>query len=161
MNDMTVAFELPLHDAKWQCDQAARFDYASIVPPTEIMAFQKQAAKRHFGVHGYFTKQVWSVVQRYIDQFTQPGDIVLDPFGGTGVTAIEALMLGRAAVHVDINPLSKFIVETLLTPVDLHVLETRFNAVLTRFAKQRPTSVQAIKQALSIYYSRVIKFAHG
>ena len=26
----------------------------------------------------------------YIKNFSKPGDIVLDPFGGTGVTAIEA-----------------------------------------------------------------------
>lgn len=151
MNDITVAFDIPLADAKWPDEKAHSFDYASILPPAEIAAFQKQAAKRHFGVHGYFTKQVWSVVQRYIDQFTQPGDIVLDPFGGSGVTIIEALMLGRSAIHVDINPLSNFITDTLLMPVDLDALESRCGALLKRFTALRPTSASAIKKALSIY----------
>lgn len=148
---MTMARDIPLNDAPQSDEPNPRCDYAHIIPPAEITAFQKQAAKRHFGVHGYFTKQVWSVVQRYIDQFTMPGDTVLDPFGGSGVTAIEALMLGRHAVHVDINPLSPFLVETLLMPVDLDALVSHCDAVLTRFATLRPTSADAIQHALSIY----------
>jgi hypothetical protein len=69
-------------------------DYLSIVPPAEITNFQKQTAKLHFGVHGYFTKQVWSVVQHYIKTFTKPGDTILDPYGGSGVTLLEALITG-------------------------------------------------------------------
>ncbi len=37
------------------------------------------------------------------------GDVVLDPFGGSGTTALEALRLGRRAVSVDANPLSALI----------------------------------------------------
>ena len=92
------------------------FQYFSILPPLEVAKFQKQTQKRHFGVHPYFTKQVWSVVQQYIKTFTQPGDLVLDPFGGSGVTLVEALVLGRKAIHIDINPLSEFIVKNLITP---------------------------------------------
>ncbi|UTW70111.1 hypothetical protein KHA80_05405 [Anaerobacillus sp. HL2] len=69
---------------------------------------KKQQAKRHFGVHGYFTKQSWNVVQRYIENFTKPGDVVLDCFGGSGVTFIEALMIDRKGIHIDINPMSNF-----------------------------------------------------
>lgn len=61
-------------------------------------------------MHPYFTKQVWNVVQEYIKTFSCPGDLVLDPYGGSGVTLVEALVLGRKAIHVDINPLANFIV---------------------------------------------------
>ena len=30
-------------------------------------------------------------MQAYIDNFSEPGDLVLDPFGGSGVTAVEEL----------------------------------------------------------------------
>ena len=69
------------------------FQYLNVIPPTEITNYHKQTAKRHFGVHGYFTKQVWSVVQHYIKTFSRPGDTVLDPFGGSGVTLVESLRL--------------------------------------------------------------------
>ena len=81
------------------------FDYANR-PLLEELPVRKQATSRHTGVHGYFTRQSWDVVQAYIKNFTQKGDLVLDPFGGTGVTAIEALMVGRKAIHIDINPLA-------------------------------------------------------
>jgi 16S rRNA G966 N2-methylase RsmD len=58
---------------------------------------------RHFGVHGYFTKQSWNVVAEYIKNYSQPNDIILDPFGGSGVTAIEALMNNRKSINIDIK----------------------------------------------------------
>jgi hypothetical protein len=70
------------------------FDYATR-PLLEEIPVKKQQAKRHFGVHGYFTKQSWNVVAEYIKNFSKPGDLVLDPFGGSGVTAIEAMMNNR------------------------------------------------------------------
>jgi len=78
-------------------------DYPDMRPLPEIKDLMKQSAKRHFGVHPYFTKQVWNVVQEYIKNFTRPGDLVLDPFGGSGVTLVEALILGRRAIQVDIR----------------------------------------------------------
>jgi len=127
------------------------FDYLAATPPAEITNFQKQAAKRHHGVHGYFTRQVWSVVQRYIETFSRPGDLVLDPFGGSGVTLIEALILRRKAIHVDINPLTKFIIETLLSKVDNAKLVDAFDSVCAAFQKQRPKNAAAVKAAIAKY----------
>jgi DNA modification methylase len=41
--------------------------------------------------------------QWFIKLFTQPGDIVLDPFIGSGTTAVAAIQLGRKYLGVDIN----------------------------------------------------------
>ena len=40
----------------------------------------------------------------FIRLFTRPGDTVLDPFIGSGSTAVAALTLGRYFVGIDINP---------------------------------------------------------
>lgn len=127
------------------------FEYRKIKPPEEITRFQKQAAKRHFGVHGYFTKQIWSVVSTYIKTFTQPGDVVLDPYGGSGVTIIEALMGGRKGIHIDLNPLSEFIVRVLLQPVHLADLVQEFNKIVQQFAAQEPKTDAEIAAALKKY----------
>src|ERR1700730_7875898 len=129
----------------------AAFEYLSMVPPAEITNFQKQTAKRHFGVHGYFTKQVWSVVQHYIKTFTRPGDTVLDPFGGSGVTLVEALMLGRKGIHLDINPLSEFIVKNLIEPIDLAAIGDAFRHIKEQFQKHAPQTKNEIKKALKKY----------
>ena len=42
--------------------------------------------------------------QWFIKLFTKPGDIVLDPFVGSGTTALAAIQLGRHFVGIDINP---------------------------------------------------------
>ncbi|HVS80957.1 MAG TPA: DNA methyltransferase [Pyrinomonadaceae bacterium] len=127
------------------------FDYQSLKPLEEIKNIKKQSAKRHFGVHGYFTKQPFIVVQEYIKNFTKPGDIVLDPYGGSGVTVIEALMLGRKGIHIDLNPLSVFIVKNLIEPVDIGELADTFKDIKAEFDKQRPTTRAQITAALKKY----------
>lgn len=131
--------------------QKPGFDYIAVKPVVEITRLKKQSAKRHFGVHPYFTKQVWNVVQEYIKSFSQPGDVVLDPFGGSGVTVIEALILGRKGIHIDLNPLSVFIVETLLLPVSIARLGEEFDRIRDAFQKNRPLSKPEIEQALKRY----------
>ena len=87
-------------------------------------------------------------MQKYIDTFTRPGDLVLDPFGGSGVTFLEALILGRQAIHIDINPLSKFVVETLASGVDVGAMVENFNWVVSEFSKKRPKTNADIDAAL-------------
>ena len=146
-----VATQLPKYLRTIPGNRIDYFDYLSIIPPIEITEFQKQSAKRHFGVHGYFTKQVWSVVQHYISNFTKPGDVVLDPFGGSGVTLVEALMVGRKAIHIDVNPLSKFIVENLIQPIDFSKLGDAFRNIVIQFQKNAPKSELEIELALKKY----------
>ncbi len=83
--------------------------YESIKPIEKPIPADRQGAKRHYGVHPYFTRRPFNVVRDYIERFTQEGDRVLDPFGGSGVTAIEAFLNNRSGIHNDINPLANFI----------------------------------------------------
>jgi adenine-specific DNA methylase len=64
-------------------------------------------------VHPYFTRRPANVVRAYIKHYTAPGETVLDPFGGSGVTAIEAMLLNRCGIHNDINPLANFVAEQI------------------------------------------------
>jgi 16S rRNA G966 N2-methylase RsmD len=128
-----------------------KFDYLNRPLLDEIIA-RKQSAKRHFGVHGYFTKQAWNVVSEYIKHFSQPGDLVFDPFGGSGVTAIEALMLDRKAIHIDLNPMSVFIVNSLVAPVKLSELIAAFERVKEAYLKYEPKTKLEIKHSLGKYH---------
>ena len=117
----------------------------------EELPVKKQSAKRHFGVHGYFTKQAWNVVQEYIRNFSQIGDTVLDLFGGSGVTAIEALMTDRKAIHVDLNPMSVFMVSSLIAPVVIDDLHQAFAEVKAEYLEYEPKTEAEIKKALKKY----------
>jgi DNA modification methylase len=83
--------------------------YSRIPTVTRYVVPQKQAVKRHYGSHQYFTKRAWNVIQTYIENFTKPGDVVCDPFGGSGVTIVEALVLGRKGIYVDVSAWAGFL----------------------------------------------------
>jgi 16S rRNA G966 N2-methylase RsmD len=86
---------------------------STIQPILEAIPAARQEEARHYGVHPYFTRRPANVVRAYIERYSQAGDLVLDPFGGTGVTAIEAFLLGRRAIQNDLNPFANFIAQTI------------------------------------------------
>lgn len=145
----------------YESTQKSDFDYLKQRLPGEVRA-HKQTAKRHFGVHGYFTKQSWDIVQTYIKNFTLPGDVVLDPFGGSGVTAIEAMMTNRHGINVDINPMAIFMVESLTTCVSQQELISAFNEIKTKYLKIEPKTDEEVKEAIQKYpQPKPIKLARG
>ena len=80
----------------------------------------------HYKSHPYFTKQAANVVSAYIEHFSKVGDTILDPYGGTGVTAIEALRLKRKVVIVDINPLACFLIRQNCKKIDTSKLQEAY-----------------------------------
>ena len=53
-----------------------------------------------YNAHSYHTKVPHPAIMRYILHYTQPGDIVLDGFAGTGMTAVAAQMCESPDVEV-------------------------------------------------------------
>lgn len=53
--------------------------------------------------HGMFPAKV---AHHFIQRYSQPGDVVLDPFSGRGTTALQARVEGRRAICNDLNPLA-------------------------------------------------------
>lgn len=88
---------------------------------------EKQAVRRHYGSHPYFTKRAWNVVQEYIRHYSPPGGVVLDPYGGSGVTAVESLVTHRKAMYVDISEWACFLArQTAVAPADLGAVKEAF-----------------------------------
>lgn len=50
------------------------------------------------------TQKPVELAEHFIRLHTQPGDIVLDPFTGSGTTGVAALRLGRRFVGVELDP---------------------------------------------------------
>jgi SAM-dependent methyltransferase len=80
-------------------------------------------------MHKYFARRPWNVFRELISHYTSPGEIVLDPFCGGGVTVVEALKLGRKVIGVDVNPLATYVTSMEVRPVDIETLEQAFNQV--------------------------------
>ncbi len=71
-----------------------------------------------YDAHTYHTKVPPQGIAQLIEYYTAPGDIVLDPFCGSGMTGVAALELGRKAVLSDLSPAAAFIARNLCTPLD-------------------------------------------
>lgn len=122
--------------------------YLSREIPKAILNPKKQAKHRYFGCTAYFTRQSWDVVTDNIKAFTDKGDVVLDSFGGSGVTAIEAMMNGRLGIHTDLNPLSIFMVKALTAKVNLGDLWDLSEQILAEFSTCRPKNEKEAKALL-------------
>lgn len=72
-----------------------------------------------FLMHKYWARKPHNVVREYVEAYSKPGEIVLDPFVGSGVTAIEAMRSGRKAVAIDLSPVAIFVTRNTLMPMNL------------------------------------------
>ena len=66
--------------------------------------------------HKYWSRKTWNVVGEYIKAYCPEGGIVLDPFAGSGVTAMEALKNGRRAIVCDLVPTASEITRLTIKP---------------------------------------------
>jgi len=80
-------------------------------------------------MHKYWARKPHNVVAEYIKNYTKEGDIVLDPFCGSGPTPIEAIKLGRKAVAIDLDPIATFITRMTAMPVDISKIESTFEEI--------------------------------
>jgi DNA modification methylase len=58
------------------------------------------------GIHPYPAKFIPQIPRYFIKTVTSPGDIILDPFAGSGTALVESTLLSRNSIGGDINPLS-------------------------------------------------------
>jgi 16S rRNA G966 N2-methylase RsmD len=71
-----------------------------------------------YNCHAYLTKVPIGAILPFINEFTGPGDTVLDPFAGSGMTGLAAGMVGRKAELSDISKLGQHIATGYLTRID-------------------------------------------
>lgn len=63
----------------------------------------------------YPTRYISAVPRFAINAYTLEGDSVLDPFCGSGTTAIEAILLNRNAYSIDIDPFARLLIKVKTT----------------------------------------------
>ncbi len=71
-----------------------------------------------YNAHSYHTKVPPEGIAHFVRHYTKPGEIILDPFCGTGMTGLAALLENRNALLLDISPVASFIAFNYCTPFD-------------------------------------------
>lgn len=84
-----------------------------------------------YNAHSYHTKVPPQGIEPYIAHYTNPGDIVLDPFCGSGMTGVAALKLGRRVILNDLSPAATHIAYNYCTPVNVDILREAFEKIKT------------------------------
>lgn len=93
---------------------------------------ERETTKHVHRLHPYKGKYIPQLVEYFLDKHTdeykkevyfQPGDIVLDPFAGSGTTLVEANELGINAIGVDVSSFNAMIDNCKLSKVDLGELK--------------------------------------
>lgn len=83
------------------------------------------------GIHRYSGKFIPQVAARAIGTLTDPGELVLDPYSGSGTTLLEAARMGRRAIGLDANPLAVLIATAKITPIPTDRLRTMRRSMAT------------------------------
>ncbi len=79
-----------------------------------------------YDAHTYHTKVPPQAIARLIEHYTQPGDLVLDPFSGSGMTGVAALQTRRRPILSELSPAATFVAVNFLTPINS---QTYFRAI--------------------------------
>jgi len=95
---------------------------------------QAQTSYATHGYHRYPAKFIPQLAARLIEDYSHPGDTVLDPFMGSGTALVEAKRLGRPSVGVDINPVAHLIATAKVRALEPHLLGEAIACVWERLA---------------------------
>ena len=99
-----------------------------------------------YNAHSYHTKVPARAIIPYILHYTEPGDVIMDPFCGSGMTGVAALMCedppedifqsvpgakkgARRAILNDLSPAACHIAYNYCTPVDVEALKAEFERI--------------------------------
>lgn len=88
-----------------------------------------------YSFHKYWGKKPAEVFQYLIRSLSEPGELILDPFVGSGVLAREAKNSGRHFIGIDINPAAVHMCRLLVDPPTSAAVKRAF-VELTRNVKQ-------------------------
>ena len=74
-------------------------------------------------LHKYPAKFFPELPRYFIQKYSSVGDWVLDPFAGSGTVNLEAMLLGRNSVAIDVDPFARFLIQAKTTIIDRNKLE--------------------------------------
>lgn len=108
----------------------------------------------------YIGKLKSSIASALIEKFSKPGDVILEPFSGSGSIALEGIRLGRSVLAADVSPYAAVLTKAkLYPPTDLRsVLESaeRYVATAKRRAKARHYKVRAPRWVRQFFHKRTL-----
>lgn len=111
-------------------------DKISISKKDKMQNIKAKSHPAHYLMHKYWGRKPHNVIAEYIQNYTEPGDVVLDPFMGSGIVPIEAIKAKRIGIGADINPMSKFIAENTISNIDMNEYKKASNIIISEISSE-------------------------
>lgn len=83
-----------------------------------------------FNMHTYWSKKPHDSVESFVKNYTQDGDLVLDPFCGSGGTVLVSVLSGRNAIGIDLSPSAIFVSSALCALPSLVEFQSTFDSIM-------------------------------
>ena len=85
----------------------------------------------------YWSQKAFNICDILVEKFTKPGDIVFDPFLGSGVTLFESIKdkMKRNAIGCEINDPPIFMINTILESKDKKKVNKQFEGFIRELQK--------------------------
>ena len=84
------------------------------------------------GYHKYPAKFIPHLVRKLLQEYSDPGDHILDPFGGCGTTLVEAKLSGRNSFGIDVNKVAVLISRAKIRAISPKLLERKNQDLLDK-----------------------------
>lgn len=111
--------------------QTAEANLKPISTPVQLRTTRYITGFTH-GMYRYPAAAPPDLIREIVETYTEPGDLVLDPFVGGGTTLVEALAQGRRAVGTDANTLAIFVARAKTTPLSARAWESVYRWLAKR-----------------------------
>lgn len=143
--------------AQWESEKPEKpADYRYHREPLDI-EIKSSRNNKYVNAHSYATKTPHQAIMRWILHYTDPGDIVLDLFAGTGMTAVAAQLCGnpetefqiqvekdnekvnwgeRKVIIGDLGIAPTFIARNLNTPDEKIAFNNEIDAIIQKIEKE-------------------------
>ncbi len=97
-----------------------------------------RAAQGRNRIHDYPAMLHSLVVEKLLNEYYSPGNIVFDPFCGSGTTVVESLKVGAKVHGTDINPLALLIAKVRVTDIEKSKLDKNLKKIKKCFSSLTP-----------------------
>lgn len=108
-------------------------------------------------VHRYSGKFIPQIAARAIEILSKEGDTILDPYCGSGTTLLEAALLGRNSIGIDLSPLAALIAKVKTTPIKILALDEQVTRLHMAISEREAQTSEVLASFLFGYLGS----AHG